>query len=361
MRILTTYIAREFLKLFLMCLSAFVAIYFIVDFFEKVDNFHEARLPLSTMMQFFMLNVPLVVSQVMPVAVLMSTILTLGLMARRNELIALKAGGISMIRVCVPILLLSACLTVGTGIINEAVLPATARHANYIWEVLVEKKPRRFFKNQRIWFKDHRSIYNIKYVDAQNGQMFGVSIYQFDKEFNLTRRIDAKKAVYVRGKKKWFFFQGVLLERRPDGAYSHRPFDKRIIELKQKPADFQFVQKPSEEMTFAELKQYIGKISAEGHDPIKYRVDLNAKVSFPFVCIVLTLIGIPLVTRKERGGNLGVAVVWGIFSVSMYLTFFGSAKALFGYHGILPPIWAAWLTNIVFTLTGLFMMTHVKK
>src|SRR5512147_658833 len=107
MRILAQYMAREFLKLFCVLVAGFVAIYTIFDFIEKVDNFQGAEVPTSAMLSFFLLQVPEITSLMVPMAILMSTVITLGLMGKRNEIVAIKSSGISLFRYALPILLVS--------------------------------------------------------------------------------------------------------------------------------------------------------------------------------------------------------------------------------------------------------------
>ncbi len=375
MRILATYISREFLKLFVLCLLGFLGLFFIVDFFEKIDNFHEAGVSSGVVYQYFLLNLPWVASQIMPVAVLMAVILALGIMSKNNELIALKASGVSTLRLCVPLILWSVVLTLFMITLQEFVVPAATRRTNYIWQVLVQGKDPRLMDIQKpIWIKRGQTFFHVKKTDVPRGEVSGLTIYQFDPAFNLARRIDAQRAVYLHG--VWYLHDGleqILVPlnitwpwRMAAGAYWPRKFqERRMPWISFRPADFSYLDRQTdeltEEMTFPQLARHIAKLRSEGRDPLRFRVELNAKLSFPFVCLILTLLGIPLALWKEQGRNLALGVVFGVAGAALYWIFFGTAKVMLGYTGVLPPVWAVWLTNIVFALSAMLMMTFIKQ
>lgn len=375
MRILTTYISREFLKLFVLCLLGFLGLFFIVDFFEKIDNFHEAGVPAGMVYEYFLLNLPWVASQIMPVAVLMSVILTLGLMSKNNELIALKASGVSTLRLCVPVILWSVVLTLFMITLAELVVPAAYQRTNYIWQVLVQRKdPRLAAGDKPVWIKQGRTFFHVKSADAFRGTIKGLTIYEFDQAFNLVRRIDAQRAVYAGS--RWYLHHGLIQSLVPfdipwpwrvsRGSYWPETFEERHIPvMTQRPVDFLPVERQAmtltEEMTFHQLTRLIDKLRSEGRDSLRFQVELNAKLAFPFVCLILALLGIPLALWKEQGRNLALGVVFGVAGAALYWIFFGTAKVMLGYTGVLPPFWAAWLTNIVFALSGMLMMTFIKQ
>lgn len=360
MRILALYVAREFLKLFGLFLVSFVAIYTIFDLIEKVDNFQEAGVASSTMFSFFILQIPELVTLLLPMAVLMSTVLTLGLMSKRNEIVAIKSSGISLLRFTLPLLLLALAIALGLAIFNEAVVPHTKARTNYIWNVLVEKRPGRLYQKENFWYKGENSIYRVGYYDPTSQSLSHVVYYRFDKNFNLVLRIDAKKARYLGGG-RWTFLSGLIQHRLPDGGYQGELFEEKTLPLPERPSDFSTLAKPAEEMTLPELVRWVHKIEREGYDSRRYRVDLQAKLSFPFVCLIMALWGIPLGLFKERGAALAPGVVLGLGVALLYWVGFSYARSIFGYSGVLPPFLAVWLPNGIFGLGGLWFFASIRQ
>lgn len=359
MRILSLYLAREYIKIVGALAVLFVGIFTLFDFIEKIDNFHEAGVPTATVTAFFLLQLPELLTLMLPMAVLLGTVITLGLMVKRNEIVAIKASGISLLRFTLPIILVgTACALIVAGL-NETVLPRTKAKTNFIWDVMVEKRPGRLFHNQKFWYKGHSSIYHVGYYDDTTHTLTNVVYYRFDRDFNLLMRIDARRARFLAG--KWHFFSGLMQKRRPDGTYSAQRFEEQTIDLPERPGDFTRLVKPSDEMNFAELNKYITKIEEEGYDSRHYRVDLHGKISFPFVCLIMALIGIPLALFKQKGDSMALSVILGVAGALLYWVSFSYVRSIFGYSGVLPPVIAAWMINAIFALAALWLISTVRQ
>jgi lipopolysaccharide export system permease protein len=362
MRILALYVAREFLKHFAFLMVAFVGIYTMFDFIEKVDNFQEAGLSWATMLTFFILQLPEIITLLMPLSVLMGTVITLALMSKRNEIVAIKSSGVSLIRYTLPILLLSLAFTLALALLNETLVPRTKAQTNYIWDALVEKRPGRLVHEEAFWYKGQNSIYKVGFYDAASQTLSDVVYYGFDKDFNLAIRVDARRIRYLSG--RWVGFEGLLQERLPGGGYSAKIFEEQPLKLPELPSDFSQLSKPSEEMTFVELARYLDRIEKEGYDARRYRVDLQARISYPFVCFIMALLGIPLALISDRGragGSLAPAIIFGLGAALIYWVSFSYARSIFGYSGVLPPYVAVWLSNLVFAMMGLWFMTAIRQ
>lgn len=139
MSIVNRYLIKEILKYFGIVLAAAVGIYVSVDFFENLDKFMEAGLPISRMIEFFQLKLPLIISQITPVGILLAVIITLGLMIKNKEIIALKSSGMSMYYLLKPIISLGVSFSVFLFILSEMIVPLTISKANRIWRVEVKK------------------------------------------------------------------------------------------------------------------------------------------------------------------------------------------------------------------------------
>jgi lipopolysaccharide export system permease protein len=358
MRILALYVGREFLKHLFFLVLSFVAIYTLFDFIEKVDNFQEAGAPTSALVTFFVLQIPEIITLMLPLAVLMAAVITLALMAKRNEIVAVKSSGVSLFRFTLPILLLSLVMTLGLALLNEVVLPDTKSRTNYIWNVLVEKQPGRVYHEDTFWYKGQNSIYHVGFYDPQNQTLADVTYYRFDQDFDLVLRVDARRVRYLGG--RWVAFEGLSQRLLPGGGYDVRTFEEAPLDLSELPTDFTRLSKPSEEMSFIELARYLNRVEAEGYDARRYRVDLQARIAYPFVCLIMALLGVPLALVGE-GGGMARGVVLGLGAAVLYWIGFSYCRSIFGYTGVLPPAAAVWLPNGVFALTGLWLMAEVRQ
>ncbi|MGD0276595.1 MAG: LPS export ABC transporter permease LptG [Syntrophales bacterium] len=352
------YIAREFIRLFLFTLMAFILLFLIVDFFEKIRMFIENSANAYQIIFFFFFEIPMIITQTIPAAVLLSALITTGMMSKNGEVVAMKANGLSLYRIALPMLYVSVLICLCSFLFNEIITPYTNEKAEYIRLVEVQKhQSLGTFKQDQLWYKGKEAIYSIRLFDPVQNTLQGITIYYLDSSFRLRERIDAEKAQWENG---GWYFQNVLNTTFPPGDFPiMKHMASKLINIEQKPDDFKVVQKEADNMNFMELRKYIQKLETEGFDALRYRIGLYAKVSFPLVSIILTIIGMSFSLRSERSGgfmqSIGAGLVIG-FTYWIVHAFFMS----FGNSGTFPPILAAWMANILFSLAALFFFLRVR-
>lgn len=366
MRILHRYIAAEFFRIAGIVLAAVVGIYVAVDFFERIDNFLEAGLGIDRTLAYLAYKIPFIVAQVAPVCLLLAMIVGFGLMTRHNEMIALRSGGVSLRSLVVPAAAIGLLMTAGLFLFSEIVVPMSAEKANIIWFREVKKRSGVVSREKNVWIKDNRAIthihhYDKKYRDPHTGvatpTVFGITLFQFDDDFHLSYRLDAREGVFQNG--AWLL--SGLMEQILDpttGQYEVSFDGQRREELPVTPENLETIVKKSEEMGFLELLAYIRKVEAEGYDTTTYKVDLNAKIAFPFVCLILSLTGLAIGASRYAKEGLPAGVATGIGLAFLYWIFHGFCLSL-GYGGVLPPSVAAWTANLVFFCFGILALLHV--
>lgn len=325
---------------------SFIALYLIVDFFEKIRMFLSNSASIIQMTSYFLLSIPLIISLILPAAVLLAALLTYSTLSKFSEITAMKANGISLYRLSLPVLIFASIIAVFLFYFSELITPAALQKTEHIVRVDVQKqKNLGFFKQDEIWYHGERAIYNFKMFDVVNYTLRGITINYINPDFTLQMRIDAQRAEWKNG--KWIFFN--LLQTHFDSNNSPvlEWSKQKIIDLPEKPNDFKIIQKDAEKMGFFDLRKYVKKIRSEGYDATRYLVDLHGKLAFPFVTLILVIIGISFSLRQERHGgvmqSLGIGIIigfsyWIVHAFSMSL----------GRSGILPAILSAWLANIIF-------------
>jgi len=357
MNIISKYVGKEFLKLFLLSLLSLITIFIIIDFFEKTRIFTRHHASFSLMLLYFIYKIPAISIQMTPMSVLLATILSLGILSRNNELIAMRANGVKLYNVIIPIVVISLFISIFSIIFNEYILPYTNKKALYIIDVKVEKKPQLgFFKNNKIWYHGDNFIYNIQLFDTYNNILYGVTIYYFDNKFKLIKRIDAKDAVWKNG--KWRF-EHIMIRKFTDNIMEERYYLERIIPLKETPETFKVIEKNTEDMSYKELKRYIKKIKKEGYDATRYLVDLYSKTSLPFVGFIMSFLGIPFALKVGKEGGIPLGIGMSIVIGFIYWAVFSFCLSL-GRASVLPPILSVWFANFVFGLTALYMVLSVR-
>ena len=350
MTIIYKYITIQISKYFSIVLAFVVGIYLAVDFFEKVDDFMEAGIPVFKMLYFFTLEIPFIVAQIIPICILMSVLIVFSLMARNNEIVALKSSGIKISYLFKPVFIIGCLASIVLFILTDSIVPITMSRFNEIWLKDVRKESTMITKEKNIWIKGDRRITNIKFFNPKNKVIYGVTDYKFDKNFRLVRRIDAENGVFEEG--KWLL-NGIMEQDLDvkDGKYNITFHKDRVENLSFSPQDLNRVAKESDEMTFGELLSYIRKIEREGYDATIYKVDLDAKIAFPFICIIMCMIGTGLSTRGKMKEGMPVVIAYGIGTAFIYWIFYSFCLSL-GYGEMLPPVVAAWTANIAFFCFG---------
>ena len=358
MSIISKYLTKEIFKYFSIILVTIICIFLAVDFFEKIDNFMEAGLPFSRAISFFLFRIPFIIAQIAPICILLSVLIVFGLMSKNNEIVALKSSGISVYFFLKPVLSIGLLLSVLIFLLSDILVPITINKANTIWIKEVKRKSAVISKEKNIWIKDNRSIFNIKYYNPSNKTISGVTLYYFDEDFALSRRVDAEQGFYKNG--KWVFNElMVQIRDKETGNYRITLHDQKIEKFDFLPDDLKRVIKKSEEMNFKELFLYIKNVESEGYDATIYRVDLHSKLSFPFVCIIMCLLATGITVRGKLKGTLSVCIAYGIGIVFLYWVFYSFCLSL-GYGGILPPIIAAWMANIIFLCFGIITLLNAE-
>lgn len=360
MRILSLYVAKAYLKMLFLCLGAFIAIYQVVDFMERVGRFTRSGGEWHHIALFFVMKTPEMVSQVAPLAVLMATLLTLGTLSMNSELTAMRSCGVSLARISAPILVIALLVSVLSLLMSELVVPASYAQRAYIQEVLIDKKsPSTFFRQQNIWHREEGAILRASLFTPEKQELNGITFWEFQPgAAQPGKRTDAASGELDR--QGWVLKDAVLREFRGGEVSSTRAFANLRVSLKLKPADLKVLGKYSDSMTISELNRYCRKLKAGGYDPTRYVAQMHSRFSLPFGCAIMAFLGIPFALRGGRSSGIafGIGLSLGIGFLYVMLN---SIIISFGQVGLLPPMAAAWATNFIFLLAGTWLSMTVDR
>ena len=358
MTILDKYLAKEILKCLMIVLAVVMGLFVIVEFFNKADNFMEAGLSISRLIRYLQLRLPQIIVQITPIGVLLAVVIALGLMNKNNEIIALKSGGGSVYFLLRAVLAIAVLLGIVLFFVSEIVVPITISKANRIWLTEVKQKPVLTTRQKNIWLKGNRSIYFIKYYNPKNQSMSGVTLNYFDEEFRLSKRIDANSALFE--KDEWTFYE--IMEQTfnaQTSTYDVQFYPQRVEKVDILPEDLKRVFKQSEEMNIAELFSYIREVEAEGYDATAFRVDLHARFTMPVLTVIVCIIGIGIAVKRKGREGPSVSIALGALMVFIYWVLHSFCLSL-GYGGMLPPVIAAWISNIIFSCYAVFVLINAE-
>jgi len=358
MKVLTKYLIREILKYLLICEYIFYLIYLSFDFLGKIDNFIEAGVNPVKVFYYFLYKSPLILAQMMPPAMLVSVVLVFSLVKKRNELTAIKAQGIDILWCFVPVFGFSLLISILLFLSSELIIPFTSSAYNRIWILDVERRdPSYLLGLEKIWYKGDNLIYQMESFDPKSMIMDRPTIYFFDHSFQLSSRIDAQKAQWTQN--GWILYGGIIQRRDKLGGFIPIKFDTYLLNVKETPECFLRKPKEPEEISYWELKKFSERLAQEGYDNIRYQVDLNLKLAFPFIVLVMTIIGIPVAILIEKGG-IPFAVMVGILVCFLYTISLLYSRNL-GISGALTPVISVWLPNVVFCGSGFYLLKRMER
>jgi lipopolysaccharide export system permease protein len=362
MPILFRYLLREYAKIFFMCFAGLMTIYLVIDFFEKVRRFLSYDARGMDVLSYFALKVPAISFQIIPLAVLMATLLTLGLLSRNNEITALRSCGISLPWIASPFLTFAIMMTLVLMLFSSTVIPLATSKAEEIRAVYIEKKSASsVVKLQQPWARvDTDTLLHVTSIALGGDALAGVQLFHFDQAFRLTEMIESQEAHYA--DRSWTLHRGFQRRFNRDGSVTVNEFDRKPIALMLIPSDFTGgLAGESELMTFHDIRESRSRLYQHGSQFARLLTDYYGRIAFPLVTVIMVLVGIALSLRRSgiRGGSMAIGIGQALLVGFLYWTAHSIAIA-FGRGGALPPVIAGWLTNVLFTSYGLYLMLRLR-
>lgn len=359
--ILDDYVLRDFALYLAMIVGTFVMLLLVFTLFELLSDILRNGVSVLTVGEYLLNVTPyFLYYPIAPLSMLLAVLVTFGLLQRSNEITAIKATGISLYRIIVPVLV-AAALVAGTLFLSDQLyLPYTNKRQDALRNHIKGKPAQTYLRPDRKWiFGQHSDIYYYQFFDPDRDVFGGISVFQFDPHtFQITHRVTAERAHWSNQMGRWLYEQG--WERSLHGAAieDYRQFDVATFpELAEKPAYFKKEIKQSSEMSYEELRRYIHDLEQSGFDVVRLRVQLQKKIAYPLITLVMAVLAIPFaLTAGKRGAVAGIATAIGIGVV--YWTISGLFEAM-GNLSQLPPAVAAWSPDVVFAFIGGYLILRI--
>jgi lipopolysaccharide export system permease protein len=360
MKTLNRYITLIFVRFFLMILAALISLYALIDFLEKVDDFIEHGAFAVHYVLFPLYNLPLILSNTLPMAILLGAFATIGSLSRSSQLTALSGGGISFWQISRPLFACGLLLSGVAFLINAWLLPLGNRAAHYLLEAELSQGKTFDLNRENLYLRDANRVLSIAYTFPANGEIAGVSILEFDQNFMIEKRIEAVRGHFrangfwvLEEVKSWSF----TADPRQVSAFEQQP--ELVIDLRRGPEELiRQIQSP-EDMTLPELFRHAEVLAEEGHESKPYQIESHTRLAKSVTPLIMILLGIPFALQRGRqasfslGFLISLLIFMGYFLLQATFTAFANAA-------ILPPWVAAWTANIMLGLIGtwLFLRMH---
>jgi LPS export ABC transporter permease LptF/LPS export ABC transporter permease LptG len=358
--ILDDYVLRDFGMNLAMVLGAFLMLLLVFTLFELLGDILRNQIS-PLVVGAYLLNVsPYFVYNITPLSMLLAVLITLGVMQRSNEITAIKTTGISIYRIITPLLVASVLLAAGLFFADQFYLPHANKRQDALRNLIKGKPAQTYLNPDRKWiFGQHSDIYYYQLFDSDRDQFGRLAVFQFDPvTFQLTKRIYADRAHWEDSLQRWVCTQGWERNLRGPAIEDYHTFDVATFPwISEPPTYFKKEVKQSSEMNYQELRRYIHDLQQSGFDVVRLRVQLQKKLAFPIITLVMAVLAIPFaLSAGRRGAVAGVAVAVGIAVV--YWTVAGLFEAM-GNISQLPAVLAAWSPDLIFGLVGGYLILKV--
>ena len=358
--ILDDMILRDFVMYLAMILTTLLILALVFTFFELFTDIVRNKVSVLLLMEYLLNLSPSLIYQMTPVAVMLAVLITFGLMQKSSELTAMKATGISLYRAVLPVIVLCAIFAGALFVFDQIYIPHTNRRQEILRNQIKGKPAQTYLQANRQWIVgDHDEIYYYQLFDADTDTFRGISIFEFDpKTFQLTRRISAEQAHWAPELNKFVFEKGWVRTLKGASIQDYKTYDVATFgELHEDPNYFKKEVRQSSEMDYQQLRDYISDLQQSGFDTVRLRVQLQKKLSYPLITLVMAVLAIPFAVSGGRGGALaGVAIAISIAVI--YIGMAGLFEAM-GNANQLPAVLAAWSPDIVFGLATGYMLLRV--
>ena len=369
------YLTGKFVFSLLWSLVAFWAVFIIVDLVENLDKFIDKGVPFTYVALYYIYYTPYVLILVAPIGVLLATLFSVGFLAKTNELLAIRSAGVSLWRVSLPFLTMGLFVTLLIFAAGETIYPQFERKRSDLRERLIKGavEPARMLLQNIFMVGSEGRIYHFRTFNTKQNLGTDVTVQTIDGG-RLSQTVEMKRMWYQDS--AWVAEDGGIrtFDRSSDSVIGYESFKQTVFSnWKETPEDVVRKRVNPQQMTYRELKQTVARLRGTGGDPTLEETELALKLAFPFINVIVVMIGFPIAARTKQSGmalNFGIAMMI-TFVVRVLYEIFRSL----GHSGALRPLLtdhvpsmvqhastiAAWAPNAICLLIGLIALSRVRK
>jgi lipopolysaccharide export system permease protein len=341
-KILDQYLFKLFVKNYLFSLLILATLFLIIDVITILNRF---QVPGHIYLAYYINYTPWVISQMMPIAGVLSTVFLFVSLQKNNELVVFYSLGVSIYRVLAPLMCALLLVSIFCWLVTDKVVPSAMDKRNYYYYVKMKENPASYnkLKKNDIWFRTPRAIVNFKKLLSQ-GEVSGGRVYFYANEtWRPTRVLEAKK-IFLK-KEVWIFENGVETLYENDRVTTIK-FDKVTTSPLEDLSEFEKRQSRVESMTLSELSYAIEKGQEASMSTNNLETEYHGKLSFIFSALFLSLLALPFCIGNTRSSNVFVGLGVALVLVILYWVAYSFCLSM-GRTGVVPAMIAAWLPGFV--------------
>ncbi len=357
MRILTRYVLRQWVVIFLLAAVGLPVVAVMIYITDKLNRLLDRGLGAGSIVLSALYGLPVNMANMIPAAALFATVFTVGPLARHNEITAAKAGGVSFHRLMLPLFLAAGLAGIADYYVAEFATETTARQLELERERVARSQTSRF---SFVYRADGGWVYTVRSLDTRTETMQQLLLERPSSRPDFPNlAIWADSARWNDSARRWRLLNGTahyLGDSTTTASVRFAELD--LATFDEPPRSLLIEPKRPEEMTYRELQEYIRTLARSGNDTRKLEVELAVKLALPAACLIIALFGAPLAMSNPRAGTAwGIAISLG--TTVLYLLLINLAKAV-GAAGVVHPAFAAWFPNLFFLALAAVLLARVR-
>jgi len=358
--ILHRYISRLLWRNLGIALLGSTVLFLLVDSFERLDDLLAHGAKASSAFWYFIYKIPLTLNLMLPVSMLVATLFTIGLLSKQSEITAMRAAGLPLRWIARPVLSTAFIVSIGSLILNETLVPHATRRVYEIYNLDIKQKDRSGRLSQTdLWWRRKDTFYSAEIFDSRTNALHGMLQLQMSPNFEVARRVDAASVRWLNPLLGWSMRDVNEYELQNQKMTIHT-FRELPLPIADKPEDFYELRMDPQALSFRAFRKYLKKLAESGVDVSGDRADLQAKLAFPFVVLVVTFVSWPFALKPARSGTLALSFVAGIAIGFTYYAVHSFSLAL-GRSELWPPVVAAWMANVVMGAVGFVLNSGAES
>ena len=355
MKILSNYLLKEVTINVLLIMVALIAMLSFFDLIQELENLGKGTYSFSKIIIFVILSMPGHVYDVMPVAVLVGCMLSLGQLARHSELIIFRVSGVSILSMTYLLLRVGLLFTLLTFLIGELITPFSEKVAQRMRIKATDSVVAQDFRSG-LWVKDGNNFVNVENV-LPDSTLLNIHIYEFDQHSKLLMTSNAKSASFenddwqLKNVTNTFFEKDNIRIEKSDQATWHSLIRPELLSI--------LLVLP-EKMSAWNLYSYINHLAVNKQKTTRYEIAIWAKMIYPLACLVMVILALPFSFVQQRAVGASTKIFVGMMLGVTYQIL----NRVFVHLGLLndwPPLFSAIMPTALFLVVGIIMLYFVER
>jgi len=342
--LLDRYISRLYVRVAGLSFLALLGLFYISTFIDRSDKIFKGQASTAMIGQLLVLLTPQFVYYVIPIAALLSALVTYGLLARSSELTVMKACGISLYRTALSVVVLSLGMSAVLFALEQRLMASANRQAEALDARIRGRQPKTTSLLLRRWVVGpDKIIYYYGHFDPDRNEMLGLTMFTpRGDRWELASETFVRRAIFRDN--AWVGEHGWRQDFRTDPP-TWTTIDRGPLPGMESPEYFKTEPPDAELMSVSELRRYTAELEPTGYNTTPLKVELHRKLAFPFVTLVMTLLAVPFGISAGRHGALYGIGLGIVIALSYWILI--SAFVAIGKAGLLTPVLAGWAPNIL--------------